>query len=90
MRDNVGMKRRQILLDAESDRILDGMAQVHSGNRSLAVREALKTHEAVESMLREMEQVHGEELRSQKARSERSFRNGTAVPWEQVKKRNRL
>jgi hypothetical protein len=82
MRDNIGMKRRQILLDAESDRILDGMAQVHSGNRSRAVREALKTHEAVESMLREMEQVHGEELSSQKARPERSFRNGTAIPWE--------
>ncbi|HLM98865.1 MAG TPA: hypothetical protein VK335_06265 [Bryobacteraceae bacterium] len=84
------MKRRQILLDDESDRILDGMAQVHSGNRSLAVREALKTHKTVESMLREMERVHGAELRRQKARSERSFRNGTAVPWEQVKKRSRL
>ena len=90
MRDNVDMKRRQILLDEESDRILDGMAQVHSGNRSLAVREALKTHKTVESMLQEMERAHDSELRHQKVRSEKSFRNGTAVPWEQVKKRNRL
>ena len=73
MRDNVGMKRRQILLDEESDRILDGMAQVHSGNRSLAIREALKTYETVESMLQEMERVHGAELRHQKVQSERSF-----------------
>lgn len=84
------MKRRQILLDKQSDRILDEMAQVHSGNRSLAIREALKTHETVESMLEEIERIYGAELRRQKSRSERSFRLGTAVPWEQVKRRNRL
>jgi hypothetical protein len=84
------MKRRQILLDDQSDRILDGMAQLYSGNRSLAMREVLKAHETVESMLQEMEHLHSGELRRQKARSEKSFRNGTAVPWEQVRKHNRL
>jgi hypothetical protein len=84
------MKRRQILLDDQSDRILDGMAQLHSGNRSLAIREVLKMHETVESMLKEIERHHSAELRRQKVRSERSFRNGTAVPWEQVRKHNRL
>jgi len=77
-------------LDDQSDRILDGMAELHSGNRSLAIREALKTHESVESILREMERTHADELRRQKVQSERSFRNGTAIPWEQVKKRNKL
>ena len=84
------MKRRLIVLDDQSDRILDGMAELHSGNRSLAIREALKTHETVESMLQQMERSHAAELRRQKVRSERSFRDGTAVAWEQVKRRNKL
>ncbi len=84
------MKRRQIVLDDQSDRILDGMAQLHNGNRSLAIREVLKTHETVESMLQEMERLYSGELRRQKVRSEKSFRDGTAVPWEQVRKLNRL
>jgi hypothetical protein len=84
------MKRRQILLDDKSDRILEEMAQFHSGNRSRVIREALKTHKTVDAILLEMERACAVELREQKSRSERSFREGTAVPWEQVKRRNRL
>jgi hypothetical protein len=84
------MKRRQILLDEESDRILEEIAQFHSGDRSLAVREVLKMYKNTESALDELERANASELRRQKLQSEKSFREGTAVPWEQVKRHNTL
>ena len=45
------MKPRQILLDEESDRILEQLAQFHSGDRSEAIREALKMHKTMEACL---------------------------------------
>ncbi|HVP48773.1 MAG TPA: hypothetical protein VMT32_19395 [Bryobacteraceae bacterium] len=84
------MKRRQILLDDESDRILEKLAQFHSGDRSRAIREALKMHKTMEGMLDELERTHAAELRRQKNRSEKSFRDGTAVPWDEVKRRCKL
>ena len=77
-------------MDEESARILKTLAKPHNGNKGLAVREAIKLHGALESMLDEFERSNGVELRRQKLRSERSFRNGTFVAWEEVKRRARL
>jgi predicted transcriptional regulator len=84
------MKRRQILLDEESDRILEQLAQFHSGDRSQAVREALKMHKTMEGMLEELEELHADELKRQKERSEKEFREGRVVTLEEMKRRHRL
>ena len=84
------MKRRQILLDEESDRILAELAESHSGDRSLAIRAVLRAHKTIESTLDDLERAHVPELLRQKLQSEKSFREGTAVPWEQVKRRIKL
>jgi hypothetical protein len=84
------MKRRQILLDEESDRILEQLAQFHSGDRSQAIRATLKMHKTMQAMLDDLERTHAAELRHQKDRSEKSFRDGTAVPWDEVKRRCKL
>jgi hypothetical protein len=84
------MRRRQILLDEQSDRILQGVAKPYRGNKSLAVREVLKTHSTLEKLLSEIERSHAASLRRQKARSEGGFRDGKFTPWEEVKRRNHL
>jgi predicted transcriptional regulator len=88
--DNDSMKRRQILLDDETDRILDQLAQLHSGDRSRAIREALKMHRTMEGMLDELEALYADELKRQKERSEREFREGNVVTLEEMKRRYRL
>lgn len=52
--------------------------------------EALKMHLAVEGMLDELEELHADELKRQKERSEREFREGKVVTLEEMKRRNRL
>ena len=84
------MKRRQILLDEESDRILAKLAVYHSGDRSLAVREVLKAHNGMEGMLDQFEELHADELKKQKLRSEKEFREGKVVSLEEMKRRHRL
>ena len=79
------MKRVQVLLDEESDRILTSAAAPLAGNRSLAIREVLKMHRAMEALLSQVEQSQEEPLRSQKERSERGFREGKFTTWDQVK-----
>ena len=84
------MRRRQILLDEASDRILTGLAKPLGGNKSRAVREALKVHNAMEGWLDQIEQANSTALRQQKERSEKGFREGRFTPWEEVKRRLRL
>ena len=84
------MTRRQVLLDSESDRILSGLARRHGGNRSLALREALKVQEVMEDWLDQIETAHARVLREQKERSEKGFREGRFTTWEEVKRRLRL
>lgn len=83
------MKRRQILLDEESDRILETVAAPNGGNKSLAVREVLKTHCAMETLLDRIERSHGASLSRQKRRSEHGFREGRFTTLEEVKRRTR-
>ena len=44
----------------------------------------------MESTVDELERAYAPELLRQKLQSEKSFREGTAIPWEQVKRRNKL
>jgi len=84
------MRRRQILLDDQAERILASLAKSHNGNRSLAVREVLKTHITLGSFLDQLERFHSVTLRRQKERSEAGFRRSRFTSWTVVKRRNHL
>lgn len=86
MRYDDSMKRRQILLDEQSEKILDRLAAPHAGNRSLAVREMLKTQHTIEALLDKIEADNHQSLRRQKERSESGFREGTFTPWKEVER----
>ena len=84
------MRRHQILLDDESERILESLAQPLEGNKSLAVPEALKMQRAVEGLLDQVEHFHSGALERQRERSEAGFRSGKFTRWKELKRRNRL
>jgi len=66
------------------------LQQRHGGNRSLALREALKVQEVMEDWLDQIETANAGVLREQKERSEKGFREGRFTTWEEVKRRLRL
>jgi hypothetical protein len=84
------MKKVQIVLDRPTEAILASLAESHSGDKSRAVREILRMHETLDTLLDELEAGHGPELRLQKARSEKGFREGKSTTWEEVKRKARL
>jgi predicted transcriptional regulator len=47
--------RRQFVLDEESSRLLEELAETRAGNRSLVVREAIGLYAAMEASLEEVE-----------------------------------
>jgi hypothetical protein len=44
----------------------------------------------MEGMLEELEELHADELKRQKERSEKEFREGRVVTLEEMKRRHRL
>lgn len=81
------MKKCVLVLDRESQRILDALARDHAGDRNRAVCEALKMHQTVEDLLDQIERWHADNLRRQKQRSARDFPQGKFTTWEAVKRR---
>jgi predicted transcriptional regulator len=51
----IGFMKYQVVLDAESKALLDGLARPRGNNRSFVVREALRTYAAMEGYLDELE-----------------------------------
>ena len=51
--------RRQFVLDARSEQLLDQLAAARAGNRSFVVREAIALYAALEERLTEMESQPG-------------------------------
>ena len=84
------MKRLEILLDDESGRVLDSLAEQHSGDRSEAIRDALRMHGSLEGLLDDVEEIHAAELLAQRERSERGFREDRFTEWEALQKKLRL
>jgi len=84
------MKKLQILLDEPTSAILASLAESHAGDKSRAVREVLQMHETLDALLDELEGPHAAELRRQKERSEKGFREGKFTNWEDVKRKARL
>lgn len=84
------MKKVQIVLDEPTAAILASLAESHAGDKSRAVREMLQMHETLDTLLDELEASHVPELRQQKARSEKGFREGKFTTWEDVRRKARL
>ncbi len=84
------MTRREVLLDDESNKLLDDMASEHAGDASVALSELLHTRESIESFLDEFEAIHEENLKEQVERAECDFRQGRHKTWEELKHRNSL
>jgi metal-responsive CopG/Arc/MetJ family transcriptional regulator len=81
------MEKLEILLDEESGRVLDSLAEQHSGDRNEAIRDALRMHGTLEGLLDQVEEIHATELLAQRERSERGFREGRFTPWEALEKK---
>jgi len=81
---------RHVQLTPEAEPILDSVAAGFDGDEGLALSELLIAHESIESFLDEIEEAQAEELIRQRDRSEREFREGRTVTWEQVKLDNGL
>jgi hypothetical protein len=84
------MIRREINLDEESDRILSELAQDYEGDAGKALAELLHARGGIEAFADACEEAQRELLLAQKDRSEREFRDGRVVSWEEVKRRNHL
>jgi hypothetical protein len=84
------MVRREIDLDEESDRILSELAEEYEGDAGKALADLLQARGGVEAFADACEEAQRDLLLAQKGRSEREFRDGRVVSWEEVKRRNRL
>ncbi len=56
------MVTRELVLDEESNRILDSLAEGYGGDVSLAIRDLLHMHGLPESELEALEQTHAADL----------------------------
>ena len=77
---------RTITLDEESELILRQVAESFDGDETLALREVLRTHGAMESLMDEIEADQQDPLRAQKDRAEADIAAGRLVPWNEVKR----
>lgn len=84
------MKKLEILLDEDSSRMLDSLADQYSGDRSEAIRVVLWMHGTLEGLLDEVEEIHAAELFAQRERSERGFQEGRFTEWETLQKKLQL
>ena len=84
------MAIRQVQLSPEAEPILDSVAASFGGDEGRALSELLIAHESIEAFLDEFEGSNAEELRRQRDRSAREFRDGFTVSWQQVKLNNGL
>jgi predicted transcriptional regulator len=81
------MKRVEILLDDETGRILDSLAEFYEGDRDEAIRELLRTLSVDQAWLDEMEEQNADSLIRQKARAERDIAAGRLVTLDEVRRR---
>ena len=84
------MVRRQIDLDEDTDRILEGLARDNEGDLSKTLADLIHAHEGIESLVEQCEEAHRDSLLTQVERAERGFREGRFTAWNEVKRRNRL
>ena len=81
------MVKREVMLDEESNRVLESLAQDCGGDVGRVICELLRMHALPEADLDELERAQAEELTRQRDLSEREFREGKIVPWAELKRR---
>ena len=81
------MKRVEVLLDSESEQILDLLARLCGGGASSAVRRAVGQNFAIERVIDELERSHGDHIRAQISRAESDLDAGRGVACEEPKAR---
>jgi len=74
--------RRSIVLDRETEKLLDKLAAERSGNGSAVVREALKTYADVEDRLDEIE--NDPAFQEMIKKSDADIKAGRVIPHEEV------
>ncbi len=81
------MKKREIVLDDESDRKLELLATEYDGDVTSAIRDLLSIRETLEAEIDTIEDGNADDLLRQKERSEREFAEGKVVPWSELRRR---
>lgn len=84
------MVQRQIDLDEGTDRKLGELARDCDGDLGQAVACLVNARESLECFTDEVEEVHRASLLAQLERSERDYREGRFVTWDEVKRRLHL
>lgn len=79
--------RRQFVLDARSEELLDQLAAARAGNRSFVVREAIALYAGLEERLAEIEADPG--FRRRMRRSAADLEAGRVLTQAQAEKRLR-
>jgi predicted transcriptional regulator len=77
--------RHQFVLDKQTQKMLEELAEARAGNRSFVVREAIRLYAAFESRLDEVEKDPG--FLRMMERSEADIRAGRTYTQAEVKKR---
>ena len=84
------MIRREIEVDPATDEALNDLANQYGGDLGQALAELVHSREGIESFLDQVESVQQELLRQQRDASGKAYSEGRVVPWETIKRRNRL
>jgi hypothetical protein len=85
------MVRLEIVIDEETDRLLSDLARDYDGDLSKALTDLVQAHEGLEGFVERSEVATGStRLRTLRDRAEADFREGRAVPWEDLKARQGL
>ena len=79
--------RRQFVLDARSEQLLDQLAAARSGNGSFVVREAIALYASLEERLAEIESQPGFQRRIRQSAAD--FEAGRVLTQAQAEKRLR-
>ena len=79
--------RRQFVLDANSERLLDHLAASRAGNRSFAIREAIALYASLEDRLDQIEAEPG--FQRQVRQSAADIKAGRVMTQAQLEKRLR-
>jgi predicted transcriptional regulator len=79
--------RRQFVLDKQSNKLLEELAETRAGNRSLVIREAISLYAAMEASLEEIES--NPKFVSMMERTDEEIRSGSVHTQEHVENRIR-
>jgi hypothetical protein len=81
------MKRVELLIDDETDELLNSLAETHNCDKAEVLQEIIRANSLTEAELEEIEAANAASFAEQVERSERGFREGRFTTLEEVKRR---